>query len=330
DEREGGRLLWLAVFLFRADRRSAKKRPETRSRRQGDQTGLRARLAHSGTRLGFLQRQSLSATLPGRRIHRHARLMEPIQDGRLQSRLRSVCQWQTRRPHRRCSHRIHRRRVKVRSLRAPRRSYRGVGRLASGRRRQRRQGLADHRKEMKINLAAKACPEKSKEHTERIKKTMKNLPFLFATLAFFAASFFLVALSSLFAAEPANPHIVETGPSEKLILPLPNATRAVANPPTIIPWPKGKTPIAPAGFDVTLLADDLDNPRMIQALPNGDVLGMESLRQQSTSRVILLRDTEKSGKPNLRRVFVRRLNLAFGMALIGNRLYIGNTDSVVV
>jgi len=142
--------------------------------------------------------------------------------------------------------------------------------------------------------------------------------------------FFVVSFSSLFAAEQANPHIVETGPSEKLILPPPNATRAVANPPTIIPWPKDKTPIAPAGFDVTLFADDLDNPRMIHVLPNGDVLVMESLRQQSTSRVILLRDTEKSAKPNLRRVFVRRLNLAFGMALLGNRLYIGNTDSVVV
>src|SRR6266511_685372 len=94
--------------------------------------------------------------------------------------------------------------------------------------------------------------------------------------------------------------------------------------------PFGQGTIAPAGIDVTVFADELDNPRMIHVLPNGDVLVMESLRQQSTSRVILLRDTEKSGKPNLRRVFVRRLNLAFGMALLGNRLYVGNTDSVVV
>jgi glucose/arabinose dehydrogenase len=44
----------------------------------------------------------------------------------------------------------------------------------------------------------------------------------------------------------------------------------------------------------------------------------------------LLRDENKSGKPTLRRTFARRLNMTFGMALVGNRFYIGNTDAVVV
>src|SRR5882757_11398897 len=78
---------------------------------------------------------------------------------------------------------------------------------------------------------------------------------------FFVVSLLLFSLSSL-AAEQANPHVVETGPSDKLILPPPNATRAVANPASVIPWPKEKTPTAPAGFEVSLFADDLDNPRM--------------------------------------------------------------------
>src|SRR6266508_2363304 len=159
---------------------------------------------------------------------------------------------------------------------------------------------------------------------------MNNRCLLFVTLAFFAARFFLFSLSSLCAAEPTDRRVVETGPSEQVVLPPPYATRAAANPPAIVPWPKGKSPIAPIGFEVSLFADQLDNPRMMHVLPNGDVLVMESLRQQSESRVILFRDTEKSGKPTVRRVFARRLNLAFGMALVGNRLYVGNTDSIVV
>jgi glucose/arabinose dehydrogenase len=142
--------------------------------------------------------------------------------------------------------------------------------------------------------------------------------------------FFVVSFSSLFAAEQTNRRAVETGPSEQVVLPPPYATRAVANPSKVVPWPKGKTPIAPAGFEVSLFADELDNPRTIYVLPNGDVLVMESLRRQAPSRIMLFRNREKIGKPTLKSIFVRRLNMAFGMALVGNRFYVGNTDSVVV
>ena len=158
---------------------------------------------------------------------------------------------------------------------------------------------------------------------------MKNSYPIFVPFVFFVVSLLLFSLSSL-AAEQANPRVVETGPSDKLILPPPNATRAVANPASVIPWPKEKTPTAPAGFEVSLFADDLDNPRMIYVLPNGDVLVMESLPQRSTSRIVLLRDSAKSGTPAVRESFLRRLNMAFGMALIGNRFYVGNTDGIVV
>lgn len=158
---------------------------------------------------------------------------------------------------------------------------------------------------------------------------MKNCHPIFVLFVFLVISLLLFSLSSL-AAEQANPRVVETGPSDKLILPPPNATRAVANPASVIPWPKDKTPTAPAGFEVSLFADDLDNPRMIYVLPNGDVLVMESLPQQSTSRIVLLRDSAKSGTPTVRQSFLRRLNMAFGMALIGNRFYVGNTDGIVV
>ena len=158
---------------------------------------------------------------------------------------------------------------------------------------------------------------------------MKNCHRILVLFVFLVISLLFFSLSSL-AAEQANPRVVETGPSDKLILPPPNATRAVANPASVIPWPKGKTPTAPAGFEVSLFAEDLDNPRMIYVLPNGDVLVMESLPQQSTSRIVLLRDSAKSGTPTVRQSFLRRLNMAFGMALIGNRFYVGNTDGIVV
>jgi glucose/arabinose dehydrogenase len=159
---------------------------------------------------------------------------------------------------------------------------------------------------------------------------MNLFSVFFATFSFFAVSHAPLPSSLLFAAESAARQVIETGPSEQLALPPPNATRAVANPPTLIPWPKGKMPAAPAGFEVSLFADQLDNPRMIYVLSNGDVLVMESVPQQSPSRILLLRDTAKTGKPSERHSFLRRLNMAFGMALIGNRFYVGNTDEVVV
>src|SRR3990172_2558019 len=90
-------------------------------------------------------------------------------------------------------------------------------------------------------------------------------------------SFALLLHSVTHAAEKAGRPVVETGPSENLVLPPPNATRSVANTSTLIPWPAGKTPVAPPGFQVNLFADELDNPRTILVLPDGNVLVIESL-----------------------------------------------------
>jgi glucose/arabinose dehydrogenase len=150
----------------------------------------------------------------------------------------------------------------------------------------------------------------------------------FAFFAFFAVSPIPIPYASSIAAE--SPRVVETGPAEQLVLPPPYATRGVANPSRVVAWPKGRMPTAPAGFEVTIFAEDLDNPRMIHVLPNGDVLIMESLRRQGPSRIVLLRDENKDGKPDRREVFIDNLNGAFGMALQANRFYVGNTDGVAV
>jgi glucose/arabinose dehydrogenase len=149
-----------------------------------------------------------------------------------------------------------------------------------------------------------------------------------ATLAEFRILLFLIIL--LTASWTGAAEIRESGPSENLVLPQPFATRSVANPPTIIEWPSGKKPLAPAGFKVDLFASGLDNPRSILVLPNADVLVMESLRQRSGSRIVLFRDSAKAGTPVHQEAFTSGLNMAYGMALIGDRFYAGNTDSVVL
>jgi hypothetical protein len=148
------------------------------------------------------------------------------------------------------------------------------------------------------------------------------------TFALFAVCLIPISFSLCVAADSGR--VVESGPAEKLVLPPPYATRSVANPSRVIGWPKGKMPTAPAGFEVNLFAEDLDNPRTIHVLPNGDVLVMESQRRQGPSRIILFRDDNQDGKPERREVFIDNLNGAFGMALHGNRFYVGNTDGVVV
>ncbi|TFW05284.1 sorbosone dehydrogenase family protein, partial [Oxalobacteraceae bacterium OM1] len=120
-------------------------------------------------------------------------------------------------------------------------------------------------------------------------------------------------------------------------------------------WPEGGKPTAPAGFSVTALATKLDHPRWLHVLPNGDVLVAESdappkpedgkgIRgfvmkrvmkeagsgtRPSANRITLLRDTNGDGVADVRTVFLKDLNSPIGMALIGNDLYVANTDAVM-
>src|SRR5690349_1063960 len=49
----------------------------------------------------------------------------------------------------------------------------------------------------------------------------------------------------------------------------------------------------------------------------------------SANRITLLRDADGDGVAEVRSVFLDSLNSPFGMALVGNTLYIANTDAVV-
>jgi glucose/arabinose dehydrogenase len=133
-------------------------------------------------------------------------------------------------------------------------------------------------------------------------------------------------------------HALGTGPTNKLQLPAPFETPSARNNSKVIGWPKGKMPTAAAGFEVSLFAENFDNPRQAYVLPNRDILVVEATREwpgradrpeKSANRITLFRDTNGDGKPDVREVFLSGLNMPHGMAVLENWFYVGNTDSVV-
>jgi len=117
-------------------------------------------------------------------------------------------------------------------------------------------------------------------------------------------------------------------------------------------WKEGRVPTCAEGLKVNAFATNLDHPRWIEVLPNGDVLVAESKEQpptpktlmdhathatmrrvkaigDSANRITLWRDADGDGVAEIREVFVENQNQPFGMALAGGRFYTGNTDGIV-
>jgi glucose/arabinose dehydrogenase len=119
-------------------------------------------------------------------------------------------------------------------------------------------------------------------------------------------------------------------------------------------WPDGARPIVAPGLTVKPFATDLDHPRWIYVLPNGDVLVAETnapprpddnkgikgwfinhyarkagATGASANRITLLRDADGDGVPENRGVLLDSLNSPFGMVAIDNSLYVANTDAVL-
>ena len=145
---------------------------------------------------------------------------------------------------------------------------------------------------------------------------------------------------------------------------LPQPTRTLIPTVNIAPavgWPAGVQPTSTAGTSVVAFAKDLDHPRWLYVLPNGDVLVAETnappkpddakgikgwfmkrtmkkagAGTPSANRITLLRDTDGDGVADFRSVLLSGLNSPFGMALLKNadalnssELYVANTDAVV-
>ena len=167
----------------------------------------------------------------------------------------------------------------------------------------------------------------------------------------------LLAATLLLAAcgETANLSVAEgTGPSPKLPAPtktlLPSINIADAT-----GLPEGAAPTPAQGLRVQSFAAGLDHPRWLYVLPNGDVLVAETAAPPkpkgmdggirgwfmkmfmkkagsavpSANRISLLRDADGDGVAEMRTPFLTGLFSPFGMALIGNTLYVANADALV-
>lgn len=122
--------------------------------------------------------------------------------------------------------------------------------------------------------------------------------------------------------------------------------------PTARGWSDGQLPVVAPGLKVNAFATGLAHPRWIQVLPNGDVLVAEAsqiagpvrnvfgyamqatMRRaaalgESANRITLLRDRDGDGVAEYHDAFMEGLSQPFGMALVGDTFYVGNTDGVV-
>lgn len=143
-----------------------------------------------------------------------------------------------------------------------------------------------------------------------------------------------------------------TGPHPQLPPPSPSTIPTV----NIAPakgWSQGEKPVAANGFEVNAYATGLDHPRWLKVLPNGDVLVAESNKPAkegdggirgwimkmvmkragagvpSADRITLLRDVDGDGVAETRTIFLQGLRSPFGMELVGDKLYVANTDALM-
>jgi glucose/arabinose dehydrogenase len=114
-----------------------------------------------------------------------------------------------------------------------------------------------------------------------------------------------------------------------------------------------RRPVVPDGYTITAIATDLKIPRQMLVLPNGDILVAEGkgggdapimrpkdliagyFKSKGTSsvkggdRLTLLRDANGDGVYEGRSIYAEKLNAPYGLALVGNHLFVANQDALV-
>jgi glucose/arabinose dehydrogenase len=155
------------------------------------------------------------------------------------------------------------------------------------------------------------------------------------------------ALTGSAVAQEPSAEMPGIGSNPTLPQPLPSSSAEKYS--HVVGWPPNRTPTAPPSFRVTAFASGLDSPRWLYVLPNGDVLVAEARSHPksdapaphregmiragsvgvSANRVTLLRDSDRDGVAETRSILLEHLNQPFGMALVGDTLFVANTDGVM-
>ncbi len=149
-----------------------------------------------------------------------------------------------------------------------------------------------------------------------------------------------------------TPDVAAMGASPDIPAARPQGALPTLKMPTARGWDPGQTPVAAPGLKVNAFAAGLKHPRWIHVLPNKDVLVAESLFDvaaprsvfeyamfatmrraaavgNSPNRITLLRDANGDGVAETRETFLSGLRQPFGMSLVGETFYVGNTDGLV-
>ena len=162
-----------------------------------------------------------------------------------------------------------------------------------------------------------------------------------AAIASACASAAQLPISAGFGSEPTLP------PAEKSAIPLVKVATARG-------WAEGQMPVAAEGTTVTAFAEGLEHPRWLYVLPNGDVLVAETNGPErpednkgikgkifkhyyakagsavpSANRITLLRDADGDGVAEMRSIFASGLKSPFGMVLVGDVLYVADSDALL-
>jgi len=151
--------------------------------------------------------------------------------------------------------------------------------------------------------------------------------------------------------EPSSqlgPNPVLPDPAEAVVMTDLNLAKPIA-------WKNNEAPTVPPGFRIQAMATGLMSPRRVYALPNGDILVVQALKEGKepvervknpffdfifgmahgssaggpSNRVVLLRDANGDGVPEMKSVLLDHLNSPFGIVLVGNDLYVAETDKLM-
>lgn len=142
----------------------------------------------------------------------------------------------------------------------------------------------------------------------------------------FAAALVLAGLIVAAAAQatPDNPTPGEKFAVQPNALPAPYATNSARNPAARVPRTAASKLVVPQGFEASLVAEGLSNPRNMVVAPNGDVI----VAQSSAGSIVILRDGDKDGSYEQKFTYASGTSRPFGLALRPEGLYVADAEAV--